>query len=158
VEAALASAFEAERAQAVTVIRFLDPKQVARLREIVLQQEGPYALARPEVASRLGLKPIQVQRVRRFLDEADEVQALAVTARVIPPETPDGRPAPPPPTLEQVRAETARRVEGVLTPGQRKAFQAMLGEPFALPTPKLPPLHQLPPALRDALKQNQPER
>jgi hypothetical protein len=147
------SVVEAQCARAMAVVRVLDRAQKARLRQFALQQEGPFALNRPDAATALRLKPAQVQRVRRILARAEELQAAALSARLSPPAPgPGGRPAPPAPTLEQVQAETSRQVDAVLTPEQRAAFRDLLGPPITLAKPKPTADQPIPPAVRDAIE------
>jgi hypothetical protein len=61
-----------------SVLRALSPRQRERLSQIALRIEGPTAVARPEVASRLNLSPDQQARVAAIVDRmgADQQRRL----------------------------------------------------------------------------------
>jgi hypothetical protein len=62
---ALLSQITATRAEYLAALnRILQPSQRTRLEQIALQVEGPLALARPEVASRINLTPEQAEQIQ----------------------------------------------------------------------------------------------
>lgn len=68
---------ETERA----LTRILDRRQVARLRQIALQAEGPLAITRPEVLEKLNLDPEQMATIQTLMTQwqQSQNQVLAMT-------------------------------------------------------------------------------
>lgn len=116
------------------IAAILDPKQMARYRQLQLQRMGYNALGTPEVAGRLKLTADQRGRVRKAMDANRDAM------RKIGEGMPRGGQ---PPTPEQgrkffeqfqkQRTATDNALKAVLTPTQRTQFQAMLGKPFKFP-------------------------
>jgi hypothetical protein len=112
----------------------LDAKQTARLNQIVLQAEGPLAVSRPEVASKLRLSPTQNDQVQGVMIQLQQRQRLlyaaarreARTFAQLDPER-----------FRRVREQMAKtrdaavaRIGKVIDRRQKAAFNKMLGEPF----------------------------
>ncbi len=103
----------------------LSAEQFKRYQEISLQQEGPAAFARKEVADKLGLSDSQRQKVNAILEEqratmrdmfqggggGGDRQAMMET-------------------MQKLREETNAKLLAVLTAEQKKAWEGMLGKPF----------------------------
>lgn len=53
-----------------TIKSVLDEKQQQRLSELRIQREGPTALARPEVAEKVGLDQSQKEQIQKILEES----------------------------------------------------------------------------------------
>jgi hypothetical protein len=140
------------RENEAALARVLEPGQRRRVSEIALQVEGPTALARPELASRLNLGPDQVEQIQAIVSEMSAWKAQLVDS---PPggsgATPTGGPAESAAqraadrrkaqdarvdrltdALGGVEDRAAQQVLRVLTRRQRAAYQKMLGEPFDL--------------------------
>ncbi len=128
-----------EGTQAAATI--LTPEQQERLEQIFLRIEGPIAVARREVARKLGLSDKQARQVRAIVLEMLLTQERArqyfnhghggySSER----ERADGR---------RLRAEAGVLIGRVLSKEQKAAFDAMLGEPFDLS--RLDPEYPAPP-------------
>jgi len=103
----------------------LSAEQFKRYQEISLQQEGPAAFARKEVADKLGLSDSQRQKVNAILEEqratmrdmfqggggGGDRQAMMET-------------------MQKLREETNAKLLAVLTAEQKKVWEGMLGKPF----------------------------
>lgn len=103
----------------------LTAEQYKRYQEISLQQEGPSAFARKEVADKLGLSDSQREKVNAILEEqratmrdmfqggggGGDRQAMMET-------------------MQKLREETNAKLLAVLTAEQKKTWEAMLGKPF----------------------------
>src|SRR5205823_9578144 len=59
----------------------LEPKQRSRLAQIVLQVQGPLAVAEPEIAARLNLGPEQVELIQAILEDYQQAQDQVWAAR-----------------------------------------------------------------------------
>jgi len=152
------------KAQETAAIANLTPAQRERIGEIQLQALGPFPFAGPEdlpmsfigppLAERLKLSEDQDRRLRKiFADAMPEIRKAASFPIVV--NTKDG-----PPSMEAItslvaspefqaakqnaakagREATAgviRRIEEVLTEGQRTAYHELLGKPFDLSKLKL---------------------
>ncbi len=114
--------------------KILDERQYKRYKEIALQQQGPSALSRKDIADKVGLSEAQREKIRDILEK--------------------GRPTPPPPPREgeerpdfdamRKRMDEAREKNGklileVLTADQRSKWNDMLGKPFHFQQPKRDP-------------------
>lgn len=139
------------------LLALLHDDQTRRLRELDLQQRGPFAFAEPKIADALELSLVQRRRAAAFITDyraARQRQQQASDALMAPPllEEPDTRrPMPPPPDIEEkmarIRQASAEADEAektarpallrLLTPEQIPRWKALLGKPFvfAPPTP-----------------------
>ena len=129
------------------ILEILTPAQRERLGQLRAQAEGPFAFKRPEFVEELGLAPEQIEPI---LDVVEEGRLVMWETSTIPL---GGRPGEGPLTLErmraleasdqfkenlekgrkatlEVRAETLRAIEGLLTPEQRDGYRKRLGPPF----------------------------
>ncbi|HKB37426.1 MAG TPA: serine/threonine-protein kinase [Gemmataceae bacterium] len=114
---ALALAHEKAYAEALT------PAQVARLRQIDLQQRGAFAFLDTEVAKTLQLKREQRVKIRALLDGA--------TFAMFEPRPREGGPPPFGGTrIHDAWRETQTKMLDVLTPDQKKKWKEMTGESF----------------------------
>ncbi|MER3412962.1 MAG: hypothetical protein C4341_01745 [Armatimonadota bacterium] len=103
----------------------LSAEQYKRYQEISLQQEGPAAFARKEVADKLGLSDSQRFKINAILEEqratmrdmfqggggGGDRQAMMET-------------------MQKLREETNAKLLAVLTTEQKKIWEGMLGKPF----------------------------
>jgi serine/threonine protein kinase len=117
----------------------LSPAQAERLRQVVRQVRGPYALLDPEAAEALGLTARQREKIQSVLG-----RSFRGPPRREGPGGPGRRgrpPGPPGPDWKQVNAQAL----AVLEPEQLARWQAMLGEPFRGQIRFGPPRHHHPP-------------
>jgi hypothetical protein len=126
---------DAEQGQRLSAI--LDGRQLARLRELQIQQMGARALATKDVRDALRLTADQRERIDGVLQaEGDQMRATFM----------GGFPGGGPPTPEQVQAARTKMAElwaatdarllGILTDSQKKQFEQMKGAPFKFPERK----------------------
>lgn len=101
----------------------LNASQQKRLRQIAHQQEGLFAVVRPEVARELQLAPEQSQRVQAILKEFGESYRRLV--RNGPKEEVAKR-------LGELQQQAADKLAGLLTGEQRERWTMLTGEPFSL--------------------------
>jgi len=107
----------------------LNDKQVARLKEIQLQQRGSQAFKDKQIQSALKMTDEQVQSVSTILDDAGkELREMFKGGR-------GGFNKESQEKMQNLRKETTEKVQGVLTSDQRKAYKQMLGEEFKMETP-----------------------
>jgi hypothetical protein len=107
----------------------LNEKQVARLKQIELQQRGSQAFRDKHVQQTLKMTDEQVTNINTILDDSRKEMAEMFKG---------GRGGFNKETLEKVenmRKETTEKVQGVLSSDQRKAYKQMLGEEFKLERP-----------------------
>jgi hypothetical protein len=105
----------------------LTAPQRQRLRQIELQQEGPFALGRPEIMDEL--KGTNEQRMKFMMIVQDMQKKMGPIFKEAQAK---GSPDEIRPKILKVRKEYARKVEAVLTKDQRKQWQEMLGKQFDL--------------------------
>lgn len=103
----------------------LDAGQQKRLRQIALQQEGFFAVARPEVASELKLTPKQTARVQAILREFGEWYRSAPKEEMVQ-------------RLQERQRQATDAIAGVLMDEQRKQWELLIGERFSLPRQRHP--------------------
>jgi Spy/CpxP family protein refolding chaperone len=123
------------------VAEILDAKQVARLKQLELQQAGPRALGQKDVADALKLTPDQRQKVDAAVQAERETMRQAFAgfggrnggnANGGTQPTPEQRQQAFQ-KMREMRAATATKLNAVLTDGQKKQFQSMQGAPFQFP-------------------------
>jgi hypothetical protein len=105
----------------------LKAEQLGRLRQLELQQEGPFALGRPDVGAALKLTDGQRQQfiaVVRAMEK--QIQPLIQEAQT------KGNPEEIRPRVMKIRQEHAGQVEAILTEAQKQRWKDMLGKPFDL--------------------------
>lgn len=105
----------------------LSEAQFKRLKEIVLQQSGPSALARRDVADQLGLTEEQSAKIREILESNRPERPDFQGGRPDPSEMDEMRER-----MEAQREKLNKKLLAVLTEGQKSKWQAMLGKPFKL--------------------------
>jgi Spy/CpxP family protein refolding chaperone len=103
----------------------LNPDQQKRFRQISLQQEGPTAAARADVADELKLTDEQKKKVRELLVAQQEKQrelreAAGGDFQAIREK------------MEALRKETNDKVTALLTDEQKNKWKEMVGTPFTL--------------------------
>jgi hypothetical protein len=105
----------------------LKPGQLARLRQLELQQEGPFALGRPDVGTELKLTDEQRKRFMAVIQEMHEkIGPLIKEAQS------KGNPEEIRPKVLKIRKEYAGKIQAILTPPQGKRWKEMLGKPLDL--------------------------
>ncbi|SIO38701.1 hypothetical protein SAMN05444166_4288 [Singulisphaera sp. GP187] len=122
-----------ENDQAISQI--LEEKQKERFNQIVLRTEGPLAVARPDIAAKLGLKDTQRQYVQSIMTQMQQNQFLlfarmrqgAALGQVGPGQIAQLRDM-----MEKVRDGAVQQLSKVIDAKQKNAFNKMLGEPFDL--------------------------
>ncbi len=97
------------------VANMIDEKQLGRLNQIDLQQAGPRALGRKDVAASLGL--------------SDE-QTEAITTAIAAARGGRGRPAP------DGGSDLTATLMNILTDEQKEKWNELLGAPFEMPQPE----------------------
>lgn len=105
----------------------LKDEQLLRLRELVLQREGPFAVMQPDVAKEL--KIMDEQR-RQFMTVIQELQKkIEPLMKGI---QSGGDPTEIAPKIRELRRECATRLEAHLSETQRAQWKKMIGKPFEL--------------------------
>ncbi|HLJ95169.1 MAG TPA: serine/threonine-protein kinase [Gemmataceae bacterium] len=115
----------------------LDPNQLHRFKQIVLQSLGPAAFREPDVMAALKLTSAQYERIRAI--EANTAVTFAVWFSSAPPRLeaiPKVKIAAGPlasessqKSYEEVRASALAHIQEVLTPAQVQRWKEMIGEP-----------------------------
>ncbi len=104
----------------------LKDEQLKRLRQLELQQEGPFALlARPDLGKEL--KITQEQR-QQFMAVVQEMQAKIEP--LVKEVQSGGNPQEIGPKIMKVRKEHEGRIEAILSDAQQKHWKTMLGKPL----------------------------
>lgn len=103
---------------------FLKPEQVARLKQISLQQRGAMAFNDTEVAKKLNLTDGQKTEIR-------EIEQAAREKRPTRDDFQNDREAAMK-RMQEVNKETLSQIEGKLNDEQRKTWKEMLGSPFEI--------------------------
>jgi hypothetical protein len=115
--------WQAEETKRVNAI--LNPDQQKRFRQISLQQEGPMAVSRPDVADELKLTEDQKKKVAEARNQMAEKQ------RAIFEEAQGDREAMRS-KMETLRKETNDKITTLLTEEQKTKWKEMCGTPFNL--------------------------
>jgi hypothetical protein len=128
--------FEAMRAeQEKKVAEILNKDQVARLKQLELQQEGVRALGRTEVANALKLSADQKSKIDKINEEERAAMQQAFQGfrnnNGQQPSQEDRRAAFE--KIQAMRTANEAKILGVLTDGQKKQFEAMQGPKFTFP-------------------------
>ncbi len=122
----------------------LTPAQTKRVKEIQLQMQGTRALSQPEVVKELGLSTDQVTKIEAAL-QAGRPQGGAQGGPQGGAQGGATQPATPPTPEERqkmmaaftkAREEANKKALAVLTPSQKKKWDAMLGKKFELKMPE----------------------
>jgi hypothetical protein len=105
----------------------LKAEQLKRLRQLELQQQGPFALGRPELVKEL---KITVEQRKQFMGVVQEMQ------RKIEPLLKEaqsgGNPEEIWPKVMKIRKDHEARIEAILSDAQKQQWKKMLGKPFDL--------------------------
>lgn len=112
---------QAEDTQRINAI--LNPDQQKRFKQISLQQQGPMAIASPEIATELKLTDEQKRKVQEIVAQMRESQRglfqggdrEGVRER-----------------MEALRKDASEKITAVLTEEQKAKWKEMLGAPFSL--------------------------
>jgi hypothetical protein len=119
---------KAQEELAAFLEKTLQGKQAERLRQIELQQEGLFALGRPEVGKQLKLSDEQRERFAEVVAELQtKVQATIESAQKGKSDPQEVRPK-----VMKLRKQYEAKVEAILDDGQKKRWKAMLGKPLEL--------------------------
>lgn len=102
----------------------LNSSQFERLLQLELQAEGPMAIARPDIAEKLGLSESQLAQIRKVMEENR------------PPRPEPGSPPPSREDMEKQRKEVENKVLAVLSTSQKSEWAKMKGAPFTFPAPQ----------------------
>lgn len=120
-----AEAAAARAAEQLGVIKsILDAGQFTRYQELDLQRTGPSALARKDVADKVGLTEKQVATITEMLAAQREEQRNAFQGGG------GGDREAMMAEMAKMRAANDKKLAGVLTVDQAKKWEAMLGKPF----------------------------
>lgn len=103
----------------------LNPDQQKRFRQISLQQEGPMALSRPDVADELKLTDDQKMKVQ-------EARAIMMEKQGVIREEAQGDREAMRSKMEALRKETNDKIAAVLTDEQKTKWKEMCGTPLTL--------------------------
>ncbi len=124
--------------------KILDERQRTRLEQIALRQEGPLAVARPEIAKRIDLSAAQSKQIQSIVTKMRSEQAQ-LRQGFRPPFGPPNEEGGPPnfdpqamraqfeqmrQASEAIEKKAVSQVAKVLKPSQKDAFNKLLGEPF----------------------------
>jgi hypothetical protein len=112
--------------------QILNPDQRERINQIMLRVEGPLAVARPEIAEKLGLTSEQHQQVRVTLMQMMMAQREILQGGAGNPEglTGQGVDAPMRTAAGRIREAASQQIGRILNSKQKAAFNKMLGDPF----------------------------
>jgi len=103
----------------------LNEKQLTRLRQLELQQEGPFAfVGRPDLGQELKITEAQRRQFMTVLQEMETKIAPLVMALQS-----GGNPQEIGPKIMKVRKDQESRLEALLTAAQKKQWKEMLGAP-----------------------------
>jgi len=114
------------------VAEILDAKQVARLKELQLQQAGLRALDRKDVAEKLKLTPEQREKIAAALREEGDAQRAAFQGFDFQNATPEQRQQMFQ-KMREVRQATDAKLGTVLSEPQKKQLESLKGTPFKFP-------------------------
>jgi hypothetical protein len=106
----------------------LQPRQLERLHQLVLQQEGPFILMGPsEAAGTLKITDEQRLQLLGLIHELQaKIEPLIKEAQI------GGNPMEIRPKIMKLRQECVGKMENVLTDAQKGQWKEMLGKPFEL--------------------------
>ena len=127
-----------------SIKKILDDRQWTRLSQIRYQTLGPRFFTLPEVQKRLNLDPVQIEKIRTIVAKGAKERRAALK---VPDEFTSSRDAniafknsydykvmlkAAQTSSQNVRVRTMQSIGKVLTQGQRKNYQKMIGAPFDL--------------------------
>jgi hypothetical protein len=114
-----------------SIAQILDPTQKERFDQIVLQAEGPLAVARPDIAAKLKLNDAQNEYVQGIMMQIRQEVVMAVQQGAANGQINAGQ-------LRgmgaQLKQNAVQEVGKVINAKQKAAFNKMLGAPFDLKT------------------------
>jgi hypothetical protein len=105
----------------------LKAEQLKRLQQLELQQQGPFALGRPEIVKELR---ITVEQRKQFMGVVQEMQKLIEP--LMKEAQSGGNPQEIGPKVMKVRKDHEGKIEAILSDEQQKQWKKMLGKPFDL--------------------------
>jgi hypothetical protein len=111
------------------IAKILEAKQKERFDQIVLQNEGPLAVARPEIAAKLKLNESQQEYVQGVMLEMRRELMMAVRQGVASGQFNASQVRE---LSTQLRKEAVKEISKAIDRKQQKAFNSMLGAPFDL--------------------------
>ncbi|MEN6493117.1 MAG: Spy/CpxP family protein refolding chaperone, partial [Thermoguttaceae bacterium] len=126
------------------IAEILKPEQVMRLKQIQLQQEGPAALRRPEIAEAIGLTAEQKQKLEQVATEAREAgtklfQEMFQRTEGQDREAREKRREELRQQSQKLREESEQKSMAILTSEQKQQLKEIFGEPFELDRSQLFP-------------------
>lgn len=134
---------EAETRAAETfkqVAEILEPEQLKRLKQIQLQQEGPSALRRAEVADAIGLSAEQKAQLDKLATETEEAtRKLREGTENLSREQRRERFGDLRQKSQELRDQFGKNAMALLQPGQKQKLAELFGEPFELDRSQLFP-------------------
>jgi spore coat protein H len=105
----------------------LNPEQFKRLRQVMLQREGLFALGHAEIVKELEITDKQRQQFSEVVQEMQKkIEPLLKEAQK------GGNPEEIRPKVMKIRAEHEGRIEALLSDAQKKQWKEMLGKPLDL--------------------------
>ena len=105
----------------------LKEEQLKQLRQLVLQQEGLFALGHPEVMAELKVTDEQKKQFMSVVQELQrKIEPLFQEAQSA------GNPQELGPKVMKLHKQYEGKIEGILSDAQKKHWKEMLGEPFEL--------------------------
>ena len=128
-QAMMEAARQLRRENDAGIAQILDQKQKERFDQIVLQSEGPLAVARPEIAAKLRLNESQKEYVQGVMMQMRRELFMSVRQGVA---TGQFNPSQMRELTAQLRKEAVKEVSKVIDRKQQKNFNSMLGTPFDL--------------------------
>jgi hypothetical protein len=105
----------------------LKDEQLKRLRQLELQQEGAFALGRPDLGKELKITDKQREQFMAVVQEMQKkIEPLIKEAQT------GGNPQEIMPKVMKIRRDHEDRIEALLSDAQKKQWKEMLGKPLAL--------------------------
>jgi hypothetical protein len=105
----------------------LKAEQLERLQQLALQQQGPFALGRPEIVKKLKITVEQRKQLMGVVGEMQKkIEPLMKEAQS------GGDPQEIWPKVMKIRKDHEGKLEAILSEGQKKQWKKMLGKPFDL--------------------------
>jgi hypothetical protein len=103
----------------------LKAEQLKRLQQLELQQEGPFALGRPQIRKELKITDEQLKQfIGVIQDMQKKIEPLMKKAQS------GGNPQELRPKVVKIRQDHRGKIEAILSDAQKKQWKTMLGKPF----------------------------
>lgn len=118
--------------QTKAVNDILDPTQQKRFRQLELQQQGPSALARKDVATELKLTDEQIKKIADLQRQADEDRRSAIQGVDFQSMTPEDRDKLMT-KMQDIQKASGAKMAALLTEAQQTQWKDMQGTPFTFP-------------------------